>query len=173
MKIGFWAGLLATAMVAACNGAAGDRSPVEERAGASDKRAIAPRFVVTESNFDHDETMRRLYEALDRRDLTVFAVIDHAAGAREAGLELPASTVVIFGSPDIGTPLMQVEPLMAAELPIRAAVFEDSDGKVKVAVTSMNAMLRAYENLSSERQRIDRIRNNLAALSAETTGTDG
>lgn len=132
----------------------------------------SPRAHITISAYDHQETLRRLYRALDRRDLTVFAVIDHAAGAAQAELELPPSTVVVFGSPALGTPLMLAEPRMALELPLKAAVYEETDGTVRLAVTSMPSLLRAYEGLEVERTRINRIRDNLIALAEEVTGTN-
>lgn len=172
MKIGVWAGMAALLAAAACDSGSGTTSGAPN-SEVTEPRATSPRFTVTESQFDHDETMRRLYQAIDRRDLTIFAVIDHAAGAQAAELDLKASTVVIFGSPNVGTQLMQAEPLMAGELPLRAAVFEDEEGKVKVAVTSMNAIGRAYPSLEGQQQRLSNIRDNLAALSQEATGADG
>src|SRR5882672_10089036 len=62
---------------------------------------------VTRSTREYSETARSLIDAIERRGLTVFARIDHAAGARGAGLELDDEQVVLFGSPLSGTPLMQ------------------------------------------------------------------
>ncbi|NNU17649.1 DUF302 domain-containing protein [Parvularcula sp. ZS-1/3] len=163
------AAALGVALLAACSGDAPGPRPGDV---AVEPQALAPRYVTEPSRFDHDETMRRLYEALDQRDLTVFAVIDHAAGAAQAGLELPEATVVIFGSPAFGTPLMQRDPLMAAELPLRAAVYQDKDGQVSVATTSILAMTRAYPALSEESQRLTRIRGNLDAIVREATGRE-
>jgi uncharacterized protein (DUF302 family) len=60
--------------------------------------------------------------------MTVFARIDHAAGAKEAGLELPPTEVVVFGSAKAGTPLMQVEQTMGIDLPLKALVWQDAAG---------------------------------------------
>lgn len=160
---------LGVVVLAACSN---DADSPRTRDIAVEPQTIAPRYVTEASRFDHDETMRRLYEALDQRDLTVFAVIDHAAGAAQAGLELPEATVVIFGSPAIGTPLMQRDPLMAAELPLRAAVYQDKDGQVSVATTSILALSRAYPALSDESQRLTRIRGNIDAIVREATGRE-
>jgi uncharacterized protein (DUF302 family) len=72
--------------------------------------------------------MRRLIEAMTSRGLTLFAQIDHAAGAKDAGLELAPEVVVLFGNPRAGTPLMQSDPRIGAELPLRMLVWEDGDG---------------------------------------------
>lgn len=60
--------------------------------------------------------------------MTVFRVIDHAAGARGAGLELRPTRVVIFGNPNIGTRLMQCSQTAAIDLPQKALIWEDADG---------------------------------------------
>jgi uncharacterized protein (DUF302 family) len=77
---------------------------------------------MTRSVCDHAETTRRLSEAVERRDLTVFARIDHAAAARDAGLQLADEEVLLFGNPRAGTPLMQSDPEIGIELPLRVLV---------------------------------------------------
>ena len=86
-------------------------------------------LVTTASRFLVRETMARLVEALDKRHLTVFARIDHAAGAASAGLALRPTEVVIFGNPKGGTPLMEERQTAGIDLPLRALVWEDVDGK--------------------------------------------
>src|SRR4051794_6012116 len=85
-------------------------------------------MVTKRSVSGYDETVRRLVEAVESRGLTVFARIDHAAGAREAGLELAAEQVVLFGNPRAGTPLMQSDPRIGVELPLRILVWADAEG---------------------------------------------
>jgi uncharacterized protein (DUF302 family) len=57
--------------------------------------------------------------------LTVFARINHADAAREAGMERAAEEVVLFGNPRVGTPLMQTDPRVGVELPLRLLIWED------------------------------------------------
>ena len=78
---------------------------------------------VSESELGFAEVMRRLLEAIERRKLTVFARIDHAGAARQAGLELADEELVIFGNPSAGTPLMQGDPRSGIELPLRILVW--------------------------------------------------
>jgi uncharacterized protein (DUF302 family) len=87
-----------------------------------------PEMLVVRSVHDHAETMRRLTAAVEARGLTVFARIDHAAGAREAGLALADEQVLVFGSPKAGTALMQDDPRIGIELPLRMLVWADEDG---------------------------------------------
>jgi len=173
MKTPLLAALSGMAVLAACSEAprAGATTQTAERTIDPVAQA-ASRYSVSESSFSHDETLRRLYEALDRRDLTVFATVDHAAGAASVDLEMQDATVVIFGSPRIGTSLMQAVPLLAAELPLRAAVYVDGDGVTKVATTSVTALGRDYPLLEDQAGKLQAISGNLAALRAEATGAD-
>jgi uncharacterized protein (DUF302 family) len=85
-------------------------------------------MIVTRSGSDFAATVSHLVDAIERRALTVFAQFDHAAGAREVGMELADELVVVFGSPKAGTPLMQSDPRIGIELPLRVLVWSDRDG---------------------------------------------
>jgi len=74
------------------------------------------------------ETMDRLEAAIRAKGMTVFARIDHAAGAREAGLSLRPTQVLIFGNAVAGTPLMQVAQTIGIDLPLKALVWQDDAG---------------------------------------------
>jgi uncharacterized protein (DUF302 family) len=86
--------------------------------------------LVTSSPYDHAETVSRLIAAVERRGMTVFARIDHAAAAREAGLDLADEQVILFGNPRAGTPLMQSDPRIGIELPLRVLVWDSGEGVV-------------------------------------------
>lgn len=102
-----------------------------------------------ESVFGVDETMERIEKILAEKSIPVFARIDHGKNAREAGLEMPPSKVVIFGSPKVGTNLMLENPGIATELPLRIAVWEDKEGSTWISFPRMEKIARAYgvENL--------------------------
>ncbi|MEO6858459.1 MAG: DUF302 domain-containing protein [Solirubrobacteraceae bacterium] len=85
-------------------------------------------MLVSRSRFDYAETVRRLLSGIERRWLTLFGRIDHAAAAREAGLELASEEVFVFGNPKAGTVLMQTDPRIGIELPLRILAWEDADG---------------------------------------------
>ena len=89
-----------------------------------------------------DATLHRLIEAIERKGLTVFARIDHAAGARGIGVAMPPSTLLIYGNPAGGTPLMLVAPQAALELPLRVLVRESAAGQVAVSFHPIALLLR-------------------------------
>ena len=87
-------------------------------------------------------TLDRLVAAIEAAGLTIFARIDHAAGARDAGLEMPPSTLLIYGSPKGGTPVMLSAPAVALDLPLRVLVRETGDGRALVSFHPAGALLR-------------------------------
>lgn len=78
------------------------------------------------------ETTDRLVVALKRKQMKIFSRIDHAASAKALGLDLRPTELVIFGNPKIGSKLMQCGQTVAIELPMKALVWQNSDGKVQV-----------------------------------------
>lgn len=76
------------------------------------------------------ETLERLRNIVTSKGLTVFATIDHAAAATQAGLSMAPATVLIFGSPKAGTPLMIAAPTLALDLPLKALVWQEPMGPV-------------------------------------------
>jgi uncharacterized protein (DUF302 family) len=99
---------------------------------------------VVPSDATFEETLKRLREAIAERGLTLFAEIDHAGNARAAGLEMPASTVVIFGSAKAGTPLMLSAPDIALELPLRVMVREEGKGGAVLAYGDPRRLARSF-----------------------------
>jgi uncharacterized protein (DUF302 family) len=81
------------------------------------------------SRFGPKETMDRLQAEIRAQGMTVFARIDHAAGATEVGLTLPPTELIIFGNARGGTPLMQSVQTVGIDLPLKALVWEDTAGK--------------------------------------------
>ena len=75
-----------------------------------------------------DQVEERLQEALDEHGLTLFARIDHATGARKADVDLAPNVLLIFGKTSVGTPLMQADPHVGIELPLRMLVWQDPEG---------------------------------------------
>jgi uncharacterized protein (DUF302 family) len=84
------------------------------------------------SRYPVDETVQRLRSLLGEKGLQVFTIIDHSGEAEKVGLKMQATKVVIFGSPRGGTPLMVAAPTLAIDLPLKALVAEDENGKVWV-----------------------------------------
>ena len=88
-----------------------------------------PDLVTLPSAHGVPETVARLKALLAQRGIEVFAHIDHAAEAKEVGLPLRPTQVLIFGNPKAGTPLMQSRQTVGLELPLRALAWEDEEGK--------------------------------------------
>lgn len=95
------------------------------------------------SPYGFEVTLDRLAEAIERAGLTILARIDHAAGAREAGLVMPPSVVLIYGAAKGGTPVMLAAPRAALDLPLRVLVREDADGVTLVAFHPVAPTMRA------------------------------
>ena len=92
--------------------------------------------LVTEpSNNPVAVTIDRFETAVKEAGMKVFARIDHAAAATEAGLAMPAS-VIIFGAPRGGTPNFLKAPTLAIDLPLKALVWQDAAGKVFITYNS-------------------------------------
>jgi uncharacterized protein (DUF302 family) len=94
------------------------------------------------------ETVAALVQAVLDHGMTVFSTIDHSREARQHGLELRDTIVVIFGSPVAGTPVMQASPLAALDLPLRVLVW-DEDGRTRISYTDPEA-LAARHHLSAD-----------------------
>jgi len=89
-------------------------------------------LVQVASHYSLEETVRRLQAAFVAKGMQVFAVIDHSGEAEKAGLKMRPTKVVIFGNPKGGTPLMVAAPSLAIDLPLKALVAEDGQGKISV-----------------------------------------
>jgi uncharacterized protein (DUF302 family) len=100
---------------------------------ARDLPMTAPDWILTvRSVATVAQVVERLRTLVADHGLTLFADVDHAANAREAGLEMPPSRVLIFGNARAGTPLMLAAPDIALELPLRVLVREDAEGAALV-----------------------------------------
>ena len=77
-----------------------------------------------------DDTVQQLQTLLSEKNIKLFAVIDHSGEAEKAGLQMRPTKLLIFGNPKGGTPLMQAAPTVAIDLPLKALVWQDGDGKV-------------------------------------------
>jgi len=90
-------------------------------------------LVTIESKGSFKETLSRLEAALAAKGLTVFARVDHAAGAAEVGMALRPTFLLLFGNPKGGTPLMQADQAAGIDLPLKALVWQGGEGTVFVS----------------------------------------
>jgi uncharacterized protein (DUF302 family) len=107
-----------------------------------------PGIVTKVSPRSVDDTVKRLSEMVAAKGMTLFTVIDHSGQAQAQGLELRTTKVVIFGSPQAGTPAMESVPLVALDLPLKVLVWADGD-ETKVSYTTPSALAERYR-LSDE-----------------------
>lgn len=111
---------------------------------ASHPALAADGLIIKQSDFDVTKTIDRLGIALERKGITVFKRVNHAKGAASVGMELPASEVIFFGTPKLGTPLMQSNPMIGLDLPLRALAWKAADGSVKLAYTDASWLAKRY-----------------------------
>ena len=90
------------------------------------------------------ETASRLTGILASKGLKVFAVIDQSAEAEQVGLELRETTLVLFGNPAAGTPVMVAAPLSALDLPLKVLIWDDA-GQTKVSYYGPAALAARYD----------------------------
>jgi uncharacterized protein (DUF302 family) len=88
------------------------------------------------SPYSVPETLKRIEGVLQEKGLTIFCRVDHSDEAEKAGLKMPPTELILFGSPKGGTPVMVASPTIAIDLPLKALVWEDAGGKVWVSFNS-------------------------------------
>ncbi len=124
-----------------------------------------PGLVVKRSSTSHSETVASLLASIERRGLTVFARIDHAGAAREAGLELAEEEVVLFGSPRAGTPLMLSDRRIGIELPLRVLVWREGT-EVLIAYRDPRDLTDEYD-VAEHRSTLEQMAKLLEQLASE------
>jgi uncharacterized protein (DUF302 family) len=95
-------------------------------------RAESTDLIVKESAADFPTTVRRLQTEIEKRGAKIVATVDHAAAAKANGLELRPTTVIIFGNPKLGTPLMESRQTAGLDLPLRVLIWEDASNGVRI-----------------------------------------
>jgi uncharacterized protein (DUF302 family) len=96
------------------------------------------------SNHSVDETVEKLKGILTAKGITLFALVDHSGEAEKAGLKMPPTKLLIFGSPKAGTPVMLAAPSIAIDLPLKILVWEDTSGKVWVSYDSPQYLMERH-----------------------------
>jgi uncharacterized protein (DUF302 family) len=125
-----------------------------------------PRSLITaQSSTDVASTVLRAQDALRRRSITLFATIDHAAGAKSVGAELADEVVLVFGNPQVGTGLMQLDAEIGIELPLRLLLWDDG-GVTRVAYTDPVVYAERYA-VGGQLEVLQRMRELLDGLVAE------
>lgn len=120
-------------------------------------------------NGNFEEIWKRLLDSVTAAQIPVFAVIDHKANAVDVGLEMTDARVLIFGNPAVGTKLMQLNPEIALDLPLKFLLWKSTDG----AVLSWNSLPwlaerhridTNFEVIQKIQTLMEKLANNLAAI---------
>jgi uncharacterized protein (DUF302 family) len=114
------------------------------------------------SSHNPEETINRLEAEIGAKGMTVFARIDHAAGAAEVGLTLAPTELIVFGNARGGTPLMQSVQTVGIDLPLKALVWKDATGKTWLSYNEPSWIARRHGVADAEQV----VRKMAAALSA-------
>jgi uncharacterized protein (DUF302 family) len=118
------------------------------------------------SNYSVDQTVERLKGILEAKGVTLFALVDHSGEAQKAGLKMPPTKLLVFGSPKAGTPVMLAAPSIAIDLPLKVLVSEDGHGKVWISYNS-TTYLQQRHNVPAELLRNIAVVETLAAKAGE------
>jgi uncharacterized protein (DUF302 family) len=117
------------------------------------------------------ETLARLESAITAKGLTLFARIDHARGAAEAGLTLRPTQLVMFGNARGGTPLMQAAQTCGIDLPLKALVWQDAAGVTWLSYNDPHWLAARHGIAGGVEGPLKALTGVLSALAAEATAT--
>lgn len=125
-------------------------------------------LVVKKSAYSVTETLDRLEGILNNKGLTIFARVDHAAGAQKADMSLRPTQVLIFGNPKMGTPLISSSRTAGIDLPMKALVWEDQAGQVWLAYNQPQYLADRHA-IKDRGAVIDKMTNALNGLTDKAT----
>jgi uncharacterized protein (DUF302 family) len=113
--------------------------------------------------------MKRLEAEVRAKGMTVFARVDHAAGAAEAGLPLRPTDLLIFGAARGGTPLMQAAQAIGIDLPLKALVWQDEEGKTFLSYNDPAYLTHRHGLADQVKPEVDTMTGTLKAIAAKAT----
>ena len=126
-------------------------------------------LVTAKSAFGPAETISRLETEVKGRGMTVFAKIDHAAGAAAVGLPLRPTTLLIFGAAKGGTPLMQAVQTMGIDLPLKALVWQSEGGETYLSYNDPAYLARRHGADASAENSVHAMSEALKAIVVKVT----
>jgi uncharacterized protein (DUF302 family) len=126
-------------------------------------------LITERGNFGPEETMKRLEAEVNAKGLTVFAHVDHAAGAAAVGLPLRPTDLLIFGNAKGGTPLMQAVQSIGIDLPLKMLVWQDADGATWVSYNDPAWLTRRHGLDDSTKATANALAGALNAIAAKAT----
>jgi uncharacterized protein (DUF302 family) len=136
---------------------------------ASESSLIVDGLTSIRSSFDPKETMARLEAEIRAHGLTVFARIDHAAGAAEVGLTLRPTELIIFGNARGGTPLMQLSQTAGIDLPLKALVWQDAANNTWLSYNEPSWIVHRH-GPGFKAELVDKLANALSTILRKAAG---
>jgi len=130
-------------------------------------------LIVRASRHGVAATIDKLVAALTARGVGVFARIDHAAGAKSAGMTLRPTELIIFGNPRAGTPLMQAAQSMGIDLPLKALAWEDEAGKAWLGYNDIRWLAARHGLGERAGPAVEALAGFLEGLAAEALDSNG
>lgn len=134
--------------------------------------ASAEEIISVKSRYNFSKTVAALKTQIDQKNFKLFSEIDHRKGALSAGLKMEVNTLLIFGKPKGGTPLMQENPLMGLELPLKLLVFQSKDKRVMVSFKDPRSFLKKY-GLKNNSKRLEKIFTVLDSIARSVSKNKG
>ena len=126
-------------------------------------------LITIKSNFGPEDTMKRLEAEVKAKGLTVFAHVDHAAGAAGVGLDLRPTDLIIFGNAKGGTPLMQQAQTVGIDLPLKALVWQDEQGATWLSYNDPAYLAGRHDVGEPARAAVNAMTGALHAIAAKAT----
>lgn len=136
----------------------------------SDSLGVMEGLTSIQSSFGPKETMDRVEAEIRAGGLNVFARIDHAAGAAEAGLTLAPTELMIFGNARGGTPMMQSAQTVGIDLPLKAPVWQDASGKTWLSYNEASWIAQRH-GVADAQPVVSKMADLLSAISRKAAGS--
>ncbi len=121
-------------------------------------------MIDVESSFGVEETGDRLDNILKEKGMTIFNRVKHSDAAKNVGVELRETELIIFGNPKVGSPLMKCQQSVAIDLPQKALIWKDNEGKVWISYNNPRYLEKRH-NISNCEEVISKIEKALAGIS--------
>lgn len=106
--------------------------------------SMASGIVNVASDFSVEETSERLETILKKKGMKIFNNINHSEGAKDVGIELRDTKLIIFGNPKVGSPLMKCQQTVALDLPQKALIWKDDMKKVWISYNDPKYLVQRH-----------------------------
>ena len=128
-------------------------------------------LVLSESPHSVKDTLDRIEKILVEKGIIIFARIDHAQAAQQAGLQMRDEELLIFGNPKAGTLLMQENAAIGIELPVKILAWKDGQGATQVGYTDLASIAQHY-GITKNTKIVENVGNLLQGVVAAVTAAD-